>query len=407
MRGFGGPQVALAYEGQMDELARALDMDPVEIRRINAIQSGQITPDGSIVRNADAVPASIDEAVRMIDWDNRDRVERNPAPHLRRGWGLATTWFVIGLGRGQDNAGVIVEMAPDGSVVIRTGAVEMGQGVFTALGAIVADNLGVDLESIRVISPDTDITPDAMQTSASRQTFMSGNAVNEASHVIRTSLLETASEETGLPIEILDLQEGRLLAEGEELSISIPELAAKATLANRPMYANGFYVMDFPEEETKEGVFYGVGPSAFGTQAAQVLVDIETGQVEVERLIAVQNVGKIINYGGAYGQMEGGCIMGTGYALLEDLVVEDGKILTCSLENYLIPTSMDIPETEIKLLEIPEPFGPFGAVGIGEPSMMGTAPAIANAVSDALGKRMTEIPLTPERVLAAIQGDDE
>ncbi len=405
MRGFGGPQVALAYEGQMDELAKALDMDPVKVRRINAIQSGQITPDGSIVRNADAVPASIDDAVKMIEWKNREEKVRQPAPHLRRGWGLASTWFVIGLGRGQDHAGVIVEMAPDGSVVLRTGAVEMGQGVFTALAAIVAENLGIDVSSIRVISPDTDITPDAMQTAASRQTFMSGNAVNKASLVIRKSLLETAAEETGLPIEILDLKKGQLQAEGEEISITIPQLAAKATVANRPMYANGFYVMDFPGEKTEEGTFYGVGPSAFGTQAAQVLVDIETGEVKVERLIAVQNVGKIINYGGAHGQMEGGCIMGAGYALMEDLVVKDGHIVTESLESYLIPTSMDIPETEIKLLEIPEPFGPFGAVGIGEPSMMGTAPAIANAVSDAIGVRMTQIPLTPERVLAAVEGD--
>ena len=406
MRGFGGPQVCLAHEGQMDELAKALDMDPVEIRRINAVQSGQVTPNGGIIRNADAVPASIDEAVQMIGWDKRDQIDRQPESHLRRGWGMAASWFVIGLGRGRDNAGVIVEMATDGSVVLRTGAVEMGQGVFTALGAIAAEILGIDLNSIRVISPDTDITPDAMQTAASRQTFMSGNAVNKASLVIRNSLLETAAEETGLPIEILDLKKGQLQAEGEELSISIPDLAAKATVANRPMFANGFYVMDFPEEVIGNNKYYSVGPSAFGTQAAQVLVDIETGEVEVERLIAVQNVGKIINYGGAYGQMEGGCIMGAGYALMEDLLVEEGKTLNDSLESYLIPTAMDIPPTEIKLLEIPEPFGPFGAVGIGEPSMMGTAPAIANAVSDAIGVRMTEIPLTPERVLAAIEGEE-
>jgi len=407
MRGFGGPQVALAYEGQMDELAKALKMDPVEVRRINAVQSGQVTPSGSIIREAGAVPASIDEATRMIGWEKLDEVERQPAPHLRRGWGMSTTWFVVGLGRGQDNASVIVEMATDGSVVLRTGAVEMGQGVFTTLGSIVAENLGIGLDSIRVISPDTDITPDAMQTAASRQTFMSGNAVNKASRVIRQSLLEAAAEETGLPIEILDLKKGKLVAEGEELSMTIPDLAAKATLTNKQMYASGFYVMDFPEEKTEEGTFYAVGPSAFGTQIAQVLVDIETGEIQVEKLIAVQNVGKIINYGGAYGQMEGGCIMGAGYALMEEMLVEEGKTLNDSLESYLIPTAMDIPETEIKLLEIPEPFGPFGAVGIGEPSMLGTAPAIANAVSDAIGKRMTEIPLTPERILKAIEGEEE
>jgi CO/xanthine dehydrogenase Mo-binding subunit len=219
-------------------------------------------------------------------------------------------------------------------------------------------------------------------------------------------LLETAAEETGLPMEILDLKKGKLEAEGEELSISIPDLAARATYANKPMYANGFYVMEFPEEKINDEKYYAVGPSAFGTQAARVLVDIETGEIEVEKLVAVQNVGKIINYGGAYGQMEGGCAMGTGYALMEDLLVNEGKTLNSSLESYLIPTAMDVPDTEIKLLEIPEPFGPFGAVGIGEPSMLGTAPAIANAVSDAIGKRMKEIPLTPERVLAAIEGEE-
>ena len=163
--------------------------------------------------------------------------------------------------------------------------------------------------------------------------------------------------------------------------------------------------MEFPEEKTDEGTFFGVGPSAFGTQVAQVLVDIETGQVKVEKLVAVQNVGKIINYGGAHGQMQGGCVMGAGYALMEDMVVEKGYTLSDSLESYLIPTIMDTPETVIKLLEIPEPYGPHGAVGIGEPSMMSTAPAILNAVSDAIDLRMTQIPLTPERVLAAIEGD--
>ncbi len=405
MRGFGGPQVCLAYECQMDALAKKLDMDPLEIRLRNTIKSGQITPNGTIIRKADAIDAGLKEATELIGWKDRDQVDKQPAAHLRRGWGLATSWFVIGFGRGQDNAGVIIEMAPDGSVVLRTGAVEMGQGVFTTLASIVAENLGIDLGVIRIISPDTDNTLDAGSTSASRQTFISGNATIKGSAVIRQSLLETAAAETGLSIDILDLKNGKLYAEDEELSMTVPELAAKAAYSNKPMHADGFYAMEFPEEITDKGKFRAVGPSAFGTQIAQVLVDIETGEVKVEKLVAVQNVGKIINYGGAYGQLEGACIMGTGYALLEDLVVEDGRILSDSLGSYLIPTMMDAPETITKLLEIPEPFGPFGAVGIGEPSLMPTAAAIANAVSDAIGKQMKQIPLTPERVLAAIEGE--
>lgn len=402
MRGFGGPQVALAYEGQMDALAKKLGLDPLEVRLRNAIESGQMVPRGEIIREAGAIKAGLDEATKLAQWHKRGEVEREPASHLRRGWGLASTWFVIGLGRGQDNASVIMEMATDGSVVLRTSAVEMGQGVYTSLATLAAENIGVNLEAVRVIGPDTDKTLDSGATAASRQTFVSGNAALNAAAVIRDSLLETAVEETGYPIEILSLRGGLLYAEGERLSITVAQLAAKATFANRPMHADGYYVMEFPEDNDGD---LPVGPSAFGTQIAQVLVDIETGEVAIEKIVAVQNVGKIINYGGAYGQMSGACAMGAGYALLEEMVVQEGRTLSDSLDSYLIPTSLDAPETEIKLLEIPEPFGPHGATGLGEPSLMSTAPAILNAVSDAIGVQLNQIPLTPERVLAAIEGD--
>jgi len=404
MRGFGGPQVCLANEGQMDALAEKLGLDPNEIRLRNAIESGQLVPMGGMIREAGALKASLDEATEMSDWHKREEIEKQPAPHLRRGWGLSATWFVIGMGRGQDNAGVIIEMAPDGTVVLRTGAVEMGQGVYTALATMAAEELGVELKSVRVIGPDTDKTLDAGPSAASRQTFVSGNAVLKASAIIRNSLLETASEVTGLPIDVLSLRGGCLYAEGELLNYTVPQLAAKATFANRPMHADGYYAMEFPEELSTKSDYVGVGPSAFGTQVAQVLVDIETGEVLVEKIVAVQNVGRIINYGGAYGQLLGACTMGTGYALLEELVVDKGNTLSDSLDSFLIPTSLDAPEPVTKLLEIPEPLGPHGAVGIGEPSLMATAPAILNAVSDAIGVRLNQIPLTPERVLAAIEG---
>jgi CO/xanthine dehydrogenase Mo-binding subunit len=403
MRGFGAPQVCLAYEGQMDALAAELGIDPLELRLQNAVSSGQLVPSGGIIREAGAVKAGLKEATDLADWDRRNSIDRQPAPNLRRGWGLSSTWFVIGLGRGQDNSGVILEMATDGSVSLRTSAVDMGQGVHTALAVMAAENLGVNLDSVRVIGPDTDSTLDSGPSVASRQTFVSGNAVLKAAEVIRNSLLETAAEETGLPIDILSLGGGGVYAEGERLSLNIPQLAAKATFANRPMHADGFYAMEFPQEFSERGDYFGVGPSAFGTQVAQVLVDIETGEITIEKIIAVQNVGRIINYGGAYGQLVGACTMGTGYAVTEELHVDQGRILNDSLESYLIPTSLDAPETVTRLLEIPEPYGPHGAVGIGEPSLTSTAPALLNAVSDAIGVRMNQIPMTSERVLAAIE----
>jgi CO/xanthine dehydrogenase Mo-binding subunit len=403
MRGFGAPQVCLAYEGQMDTLAEKLGIDPLELRLLNAVSSGQVVPSGGIIREAGAVKAGLKEATSLAGWEKRGDIERQPAPNLRRGWGISSTWFVIGLGRGQDNSGVILEMATDGSVILRTSAVDMGQGVFTALAVMAAENLGVDLESIRVIGPDTDLTLDSGPSVASRQTFVSGNAVLNAAAVIRKSLLETASEESGLPADILSLRGGGVYVEGERLSLSISDLAAKATFANRPMHADGFYAMEFPQEFSGQENYFGVGPSAFGSQVAQVLVDIETGEISIEQIVAVQNVGRIINYGGAYGQLVGACTMGTGYAITEELNVEGGRILNDSLESYLIPTSLDAPETVTRLLEIPEPYGPHGAVGIGEPSLTSTAPALLNAVSDAIGVRMYQIPMTPERVLAAIE----
>ena len=407
MRGFGGPQVALAYEGQMDSLAKELGLDPLEVRMRNAIETDQPTPTGGTIREVASIKVGMEEAAKIADWQGRHQVERQPAPNLCRGWGFSSTWFVIGMGRGQDNAGVIVEMATDGTVVLRTSAVDMGQGVFTALATMAAETLGVDLDFVRVIGPDTDKTLDAGAAAASRQTFVSGNAVLRASAVIRDSLLETAAEETGLPIEVLSLKGGRLFAEGELLNNTVPRLAAKAAFANRPMHADGFYVMEFPEELSTKSDYIGVGPSAFGTQIAQVLVDIETGEVTVEKIVAVQNVGLIINYGGAYCQLLGACTMGTGYSLMEELLIEKGRTLSDSLDSFLIPTSMDAPQTVTKLLEIPEPLGPHGAVGIGEPSLMSTAPAIVNAVSDAIGMRLTQIPLTSERVLAAIEGVEQ
>lgn len=403
MRGFGAPQVCMAYEAQMDALARKLDLDPLEIRRRNAIKSGQMVPAGGAVREAGGMLASLEEAARRAGWATRHELEHQPEPHLRRGWGIGSTWFVIGLGRGKDNAGALVEMAMDGSVIVRTGAVEMGQGVFTVLGILAAETLGVSIDDVRVVGPDTDSVVDAGPSVASRQTFVSGNAVLRAAQVIRQSLLETAAEDTGFPIDLLNLRGGQLIAEGEKLSVSVEELARKAYWANRRMHADGFYAMEYPHEFSDRGEHFGVGPSSFGTQIAQVLIDIETGEVRIEKLWMVHNVGRIINYGGAYGQMTGAAAMGTGYALHEDLLVREGRTLNLSLESFLIPTSMDVPETEVKLLEIPEPFGPLGAGGLGEPSLTPTAPAIVNAVVDAIGVPLRQLPLTPERVLAALQ----
>jgi CO/xanthine dehydrogenase Mo-binding subunit len=403
MRGYGIPQASFACEAQMDALARSIGMDPLEIRLLNGLETGMQVPTGVTLREGRGMKACLQEAAHLSGWRGRMHENRRPAPHLRRGWGMASIWFSIGMGRNvPDHATATLEMTLDGSVILRTGAADMGQGAHTALAQMAAEAMGVNFEHVRVFGPDTDRTFDAGPSVASRQTFISGNAVLKAAQPIREVLLQTASDITGFPVEILQLRNSKVVAEGEELSITISQLAHKAMEQNRRLHADGFYAMEYPEPLPPKSYTYAPSVFTFGTQVAQVLVDIETGHVTIEKLVAVQDAGKVINPGGARGQVEGGIIMGLGYALMEELLVKQGNTLNPNLGTYLIPTVKDVPALQVKIIEIPEPYAPFGAKGLGEPPLTPTAPAILNAVVDAIGIPLNRIPLTPERILAAI-----
>ena len=403
MRGFGIPQGQFATELQMDALAREVNLDPLDIRLLNGLETGDTLPTGARLRQAGGMKGCLLEAAEMAGWAERQQTEDRPAPHLRRGWGMASIIFTTGLGRNvPDSAGAGLDMATDGSVLLRTAASDMGQGAHTVLAQIAAEALGVELSAVKVTQPDTHRATSAGASAGSRTTFVSGNAVLDAAKPIRETLLQIAAEETGLPVELLSLRSGRVYADDEQLSLSVADLAGQAGQQNRRLHAEGFYTMEYPEPLPEGEYPYAHGTFTFATQIARVLVDIETGEVMVEEVIAVQDAGKVINPGGALGQVEGGCAMGIGYALMEELVVNQGRTINNSLESYLIPTAKDIPQIRARLLEFPEPYAPYGSKGIGEASLTPTAPAIANAVADALGLPIRQIPLTAERVLAAI-----
>jgi CO/xanthine dehydrogenase Mo-binding subunit len=403
MRGYGIPQASFAYEAQMDAIARAIGMDPLEIRMRNGLETGVQVPTGVTIREGQGMKICLQEAAQLSGWKERNKVDRQPAPHLRRGWGMASIWFSIGMGRNiPDHATATLEMTPDGSVILHTGASDMGQGAHTALAQMAAEAIGLKLDAVKVIGPDTNRTFDAGPSVASRQTFISGNAVLRAAKPIREALLQTASDITGLPLKILHLRDGLVLAEGEVLSLTVAALAEKAMQQNRRLHADGFYAMEYPEPLPPNSYRYAPSVFTYGTQVAQVLVDIETGQVTLENLVAVQDAGRVINPGGARGQVEGGVIMGLGYALMEELLVDRGSTQNLNLGSYLIPTAKDVPPLTVKLIEIPEPYAPYGAKGLGEPPITPTAPAILNAVVDAIGIPLYRIPLTPERILTAI-----
>jgi CO/xanthine dehydrogenase Mo-binding subunit len=291
-------------------------------------------------------------------------------------------------------------MHRDGSVVLQSAAADMGQGIVTVMALLAAERLGVDMSSVRVIRADTAKSPDAGASCASRQAMVSGNAVLQAADSIRDTLLSLAAGKTKIEKDRLDLKAGRLTVDGEPHELTVKDLALRAGNWGKPLHAESLVHFEYPTDVPEVSYRYSQEVFQFCTQIAQVLVDCETGQVIVERLIAVHDAGKMINPGGVYGQIEGGVAQGIGYALTEELIVEEGHTRNPSLENYVIPMALDIPEIEMEVLEIPEPLGaPLGAKGIAESPIIPTAPAIRNAIYDAIDKPLYELPMTPERVL--------
>jgi len=315
-RGFGAPQAAFVYESQMDDLARKLGMDPLQIRLRNGVETGTKMYTGVVVREGTAMKASLRKAAEMIGWEKRDQYERRPDRHLRRGWGMATILKGSGLGRGlSDHAGVVLEMHRDGSVILQSGAADMGQGIVTVMAQLAAERLGVGLSSVQVVRADTARSPDAGASCASRQAMVSGNAVLKAADSIRDTLLSLAAGKTKISTDRLDLKAGRLQVDGEPHALSVADLAQRAGTWGYPLHAESLYHFEYPVDVPEVSYRYSQEVFQFCTQIAQVLVDLETGQVTVERLIAVHDAGKMINPGGVYGQIEGGCAQGIGYAL--------------------------------------------------------------------------------------------
>ncbi len=403
-RGFGVPQCTFAFERQMDNLARRLDMDPMELRLLNGLKTGQQFQSKSIVRNGDGMKACLEKVSLISEWADREKLSRQPKPHLRRGWGVASSFHKIGFGRDvTDHASAGVNMAPDGSVLVRTGAADMGQGAHTVIAQFVAERLGVEPSQVRVFKPDTALSADAGATVASRVTAFSGSAVLKAAEPTREVLLDLAAQETGADMDLLDLRQGFVYVEGERISLKVADLATKAYESNLPMQASGFYTMDYPSIQLPDGSDGYEQMTCFGAHVAQVLVDIETGQVTLEKIYAVHDIGQMVNPKGVRGQVEGAVTMASGYSLMEELLVEQGVIQNHSLESYLIPTAFDAPEIVSEMVEIPEDGAPLGAKAIGEPPMNIAPAAIANAVADALDVPIKQLPITAEYVIAALE----
>jgi CO/xanthine dehydrogenase Mo-binding subunit len=405
-RGFGGPQACVAYEQQMDEIARALDMDPLDVRRVNYIKTGERNATGQVIRSAAWLEESATRVLEALGKRETRFFRKNRVSEtVKIGRGVGSyfqsygriTWF-----HDTSRAWVGVEM--DGTVVIRCGAPDLGAGQINSLCQISAEVLGVPLEDVTIYSTDSAVTPLAGTSTATRQLYMSGSAVLQAANAVREVLLERASKHFEEPPENLDMADSQVFVKDRpENALPLTELIARCAAEGLPLSNLALHTAPFTDgidPETGQG---DVFPDfTFGAQAVEVAVDTETGEVTVLKSAACHDVGRAINPAAVRGQIAGGSSQGMGYALMEDFVVEEGVTQTPSLAEYLIPTAVDFPTTQVIILESGTGVGPFGAKGIGEPALTPAPAAVANAVADAIGARIYELPLTPERVLAAV-----
>jgi CO/xanthine dehydrogenase Mo-binding subunit/aerobic-type carbon monoxide dehydrogenase small subunit (CoxS/CutS family) len=395
-RGFGVPQAAIAGEALMDMLAERLGLDPWDIRRRNALGVGSVTATGQVLGAGAALPECLD-AIRPRWQALRDAADAfNRAPHgpLRRGAGIACMWYGIGNTSLPNPSEMVMGISRDGRAVLLSGAVDIGQGSNTIMVQIAADALGVPADAIDLVAGDTDRTRDAGKTSASRQTFVSGNAAKCAGEALRGEILRRCNAGADAAIR---LQGGRVIVTDAGMTTVLDPATLTADADGLVLQGVGRF--DPPTtalDADGQGIPYA--SYAFAAQAALVEVDIALGTVRALRIVAAHDVGRAINPTLVEGQIHGGIAQGLGLALMEEYV--PGR--TDNLHDYLIPTIGDIPPIETILIEHADALGPYGAKGVGEPALIATAPAILNAIAHATGVRIAQVPATPDRVLAAL-----
>ncbi len=409
MRGFGNPQATFVSEAQLNELAAALDMDPLELRLKNALDEGDAWLGGKSV----AVPSlkqCLERVCEASDWRNR-RKRRASAPGKRRGVGIAG----IGHTSALLSAGAAVHLNEDGTITVNTGAVDIGQGSDTALAQIAAGTLGLALDQVNYANPDTDSSPYNYQTAASRTTFMVGTAVARASAQVRDKLLEHAAAILESEVDRLEMRPGgRVGIKGiSDEEIPFAAVAGHSLFVKGgPISGSSNWLYEPAEgidpERTRTrgftGIVAGNGVFCFGAQVVEVEVDEVTGKVEVLEVWSAHDVGRAINPDMVEGQVQGSVVQGLGYALTEELVWDGGDLINPTMMDYKVPGIADVPHgIHAILLENPEPGAPFGARGVGEMALMGTAPAVAGAIAHAAGVTVDRLPATPERVLRAIR----
>jgi xanthine dehydrogenase molybdenum-binding subunit len=399
-RGFGVTQSAFAVESMMDMLAEKLSIDPVELRRINALHVGSITNTGQHLRESVGLMECIDKVDAEMRRHNSDPFHPLKGEgHLVRAWGFAAAYKNTGLGGGApDKSSAEVELYDNGIFEVRSSSAEMGQGLVSVMQLTVAEEMAVPPKQVRVLVMDTDLTPNGGPTTASRQTYVTGNASRYAAKTLRDAITAAMAEKYDVRPEQIRFENGIVHANGH--SMSYAEVAAE-------MKAMGQQPRALYEYEAPKTQPLGTGGDmhfafSFGVQAAEVEVNTLTGEVRVLKVISANDVGMAVNPLGLQGQVEGGVMMGLGHCLTEEFIVENGHVVTDRLARYRIPGIMLTPEITSFIVEHPTADGPYGAKGVGEICTIPTTPAITNAIYNAVRVRVDRTPVDQELIARAI-----
>ena len=399
LRGLGVPEAMWAIESQMDMIALKMGIDPVELRLMNALEEGDIGPNGDIVTGV-SVKACLEKAAEAINWG---KAKHQP---LR---GRAVVAIHKSPTTYGSMSGAVVSVNEDGSIGLFVGASDIGQGSDTVLAQIAAEELGVSLEEVSVTSGDTASAPFDQGTFSSRVTLYTGTAVRSAAQDAKKRLKEIAARMLEIAEDDLEVANKSVFAVGTpEKRVTFGDIMRHCHNYEGVILGKGWGggKGDWPGLTHRKGAKEAAPGWKYGAQAVEVEVDPETGVVKVLKLVSVHDVGRALNPLAVEGQIEGGAIMGMSFGLFEELAYDQGKVLNPTFMDYRIPTALEIPRIIPIVVEHPLAQGPFGAKGIGELSLLGVAPAIANAVYDAIGVRIKGIPLKPEKILAAIEEKD-
>ncbi|MFQ5423134.1 MAG: xanthine dehydrogenase family protein molybdopterin-binding subunit [Phycisphaerae bacterium] len=417
-RGFGNLQATFAVETHMDKLAEAVGSDPLAFRLLNAQQPGETTPQGMVFRScgfSDCLKTAA-RASGFLDkhkankgaWpEAKDTAPRTPPRAILRGIGMASLLHVGGGAKiyRSDGCGTILKIDDHAHVTVMTGATDIGQGSETVIAQLVAEELGLPISRIRVVNDDSEVTPWDVGVHASRTTFIAGNSAQRAARKAKRKLLDAAAEKTGVDAASLTLRRSHIVRQADNAPvIELGKLVRSLHFAkkNDVVMTTEYYE---PPSVMQDRAFKGnVSASyAFGTQVVELEVDSDTGIIRVLHVTAAHDVGRVINALGIEGQVEGGIVMGMGYAISEHLIVEEGIVKNPCFRDYKLMTAPDVPEIAMHFIETLDPEGPAGAKGVGEAPAICTGAAIANALYNATGVRFYELPLTPERVLRALE----